>query len=39
VGRECSQKAGAVAVNAEHGVAARAAHQPDLAGALRQSRR
>jgi hypothetical protein len=38
VGGESGQKAGAIAVNAEHGVAERAAHQPDLAGPLRQSR-
>ncbi|MFM1797941.1 MAG: hypothetical protein RLZZ117_219 [Cyanobacteriota bacterium] len=38
VGSKGRQQAGAVAVNAEHGVVERAAHQPDLAGPLRQSR-
>jgi len=39
VGSKGRQQAVAVAVDAEHGVATRAAQQPDLAGPLRQSRR
>jgi hypothetical protein len=37
-GLEGRQQAVSVAMNAEHGVAERAANQPDLAGPIRQSR-